>query len=118
MAEQEEYRVVKEPPPPEPSKVAAVLSLLRARVRSIIAFLILVWSGCYLWAVTFTKSAELNSDAKLIVGFVIGTGVGTLINFYFGGSEKKDTPDEPQGPGPFPLPPVPMPDTDIPDYHK
>ena len=90
MSEQEEYKVTRmnDKGECEPSKVNAFINMMRARVRSILAFLILLWSGAFLWKVTFTPGDKLNDDAKLIVGFVIGTMVATLINFYFGASEK------------------------------
>jgi hypothetical protein len=46
-----------------------------------------VWVGMYLWQVTFSPPDKISKFAEFIIGFVLGTLISTLINFYFGGTE-------------------------------
>jgi len=67
--------------------------IMKTRIRSVIAILVIVWAGLYLWKYSFTRIELINSDAKFIAGFVTGTMVATIIGFYFGSSEKKEVED-------------------------
>ena len=60
-----------------------------------IAILILVITFVYLFCVTFLTIPETGRDhAKTITGFLLGTGFGSLINYYWGASKsKKDVKD-------------------------
>lgn len=59
----------------------------RVVFRAVYTLLVSIWTGLYLWKVTFTSSSEVSKLAEFIIGFVLGTLIATLINFYFGGSE-------------------------------
>lgn len=59
----------------------------RALFRALFTILVSLWTGAYLWNVTFSKAEEVSKYAEFIIGFVLGTLIATLINFYFGGSE-------------------------------
>jgi len=63
----------------------------RALFRATFALLVSLWTGAYLWCVTFSKEGEVSKYAEFIIGFVLGTLIATLINFYFGGSENETT---------------------------
>lgn len=57
-----------------------------------VAVLIMLLSFLYLFAVTFlplTASGEEHS--KTIVGFLLGTGFGTLLNYYWGNSSSRNS---------------------------
>ncbi len=54
-----------------------------------IAVLVLVISAIYIFCVTFIDMGETGKEfAKTITGFILGTGFSTLINYYWGGSDK------------------------------
>jgi hypothetical protein len=65
-------------------------ALMRTRIRSLLAIVVTMWAGAYLWQYTFTIADKMNTDAKFIAGFVTGSVVATIINFYFGSSEKQN----------------------------
>ena len=45
----------------------------------------------YLFGVTFIDLPDTGIDnAKTIVPFLLGTGLGTIIGFYFGASKEKE----------------------------
>lgn len=63
--------------------------------KRFVYFMAAFWSligAVYLFMVTFTKVAH-NEHANTIIGFLLGTIVATIINFFFGSSEgsKKKT---------------------------
>lgn len=62
----------------------------RVMFRGVFALLVSVWTGAYLWNVTFSGEGEVSKYAEFIIGFVLGTLIATLINFYFGGSENAE----------------------------
>lgn len=52
---------------------------------------IVVMTFGYLFAVTFLPiSATGNEHAKTIVGFLLATGLATLINYFWGNSKKQE----------------------------
>lgn len=58
-----------------------------------LAVMVVLVSFVYFFAVTFVPIPETGEDnAKYIVGFLVGTGVGSIITFYF----RKSSPDTPQ----------------------
>lgn len=62
----------------------------RALFRAVYCYSVSVWVGAYLWNVTFAEPGEVSKYAEFIIGFVLGTLIATLINFYFGGSENAE----------------------------
>ena len=69
-----------------------------------IAILIILISFFYFFCVTFIPMTPDGTDqSKTIVGFLLGSGLGVLINYYWGNSSKKtqgdkeDNPDKPKG---------------------
>lgn len=73
----------------------------RMLVRAGLAIVALVYSGMYAWRITFATPETVNDDyAKLILGFLLGTLVSQIINFYLGGNDNA----EPQNPGSIPEP--------------
>jgi len=62
------------------------------------AYLVVLFSMAYFFCVTFIPIPETGEDnAKYIVGFLVGTGVGSVITFYF--RKGTTTPDEEVKPG-------------------
>ena len=63
-----------------------------------VAVFIIAVTFLYLFAVTFVKMTPEGAElAKMIAGFLLGTGLGTLLGFYWGGTPKKETqPEEPK----------------------
>lgn len=54
----------------------------------VMQILILAAAFGYLWAVTFIQMPESGTDhSKTIVGFLLGTVVGTIITFNWGSSK-------------------------------
>ena len=59
----------------------------REKMTLIMAACIIGVSFAYLFMVTFlTVSATGTDHAKTIVGFILGVGVSTLLNYYWGSS--------------------------------
>lgn len=59
----------------------------RTVFRALYCLIVSMWVGAYIWNVTFSKSSDMSKYAEFILGFVLGTLMATLINFYFGGSD-------------------------------
>jgi len=58
-----------------------------------VAVLIIMMSFLYLFAVTFFEVSSAGVEhSKTIVGFLLGMGLGTLLNFYWGGAHKEGSP--------------------------
>lgn len=64
----------------------------RVVFRASYTLLVSIWVGIYLWNVTFAEEGAVSEFAEFIVGFVLGTLIATLINFYFGGNEDEESP--------------------------
>jgi hypothetical protein len=63
----------------------------KADFRKILAGFFSVIGCAYLGAITFWTVPQENMDnAKVIMGFLLGTAISTIIGFYFGDSEKKE----------------------------
>lgn len=70
----------------------------------------------YLFLVTFYPIPTTGTDhAKTVVGFILGVGISTLLNFYWGSSKgsqaKSDTIDRAMNNNPIatmPIPPIPI----------
>lgn len=70
--------------------------------RAVYTILVSVWTGAYLWHVTFSKPNEVAKYAEFIIGFILGTLIATLINFYYGGNEDATkNPESDDGPFDF-----------------
>lgn len=55
-----------------------------------IAMVIMAITFLYLFAVTFLPiTATGNEHAKTIIGFLLGTALSTLINYYWGNSKEE-----------------------------
>jgi Na+/H+-translocating membrane pyrophosphatase len=59
----------------------------RVVFRAVYTLMVSVWVGLYLWHVTFSPAEKVSKFTEFIIGFVLGTLISTLINFYFGGTE-------------------------------
>lgn len=59
--------------------------------RKLLATFFSCASLIYLTAITFCSVPVENVDnAKVIMGFLLGTAIATILGFYFGDSETKD----------------------------
>ena len=57
-----------------------------------VALLIMMTSFLYMFAVTFFPlTAAGEEHSKTIVGFLLGTGFGTLLNYYWGNSSSRNS---------------------------
>jgi len=57
--------------------------------RKLLAMVLVIVSSLYLAAITFFNIPVDNMDnAKVIMGFALGTAISTIIGFYFGDSEE------------------------------
>ena len=65
----------------------------RVIFRALYAAAASIWAGFYMWNITFVPDGvEVSSRyGELILGFVLGTLVASLLNFYFGGSDNGET---------------------------
>ena len=64
----------------------------KADFRKILASFFSVVAMGYLAAITFLTIPKENMDnAKVIMGFLLGTAIATLLNFYFGDNEGNTT---------------------------
>jgi uncharacterized PurR-regulated membrane protein YhhQ (DUF165 family) len=64
----------------------------KADFRKVLASFFSVVAMGYLAAITFLAIPKENMDnAKVIMGFLLGTAIATLLNFYFGDSEGNTT---------------------------
>jgi hypothetical protein len=78
-------REVKEPDKQDSCRPEALLQL---------AWGVFLFSMVYFFCVTFIPIPETGEDnAKYIVGFLVGTGVGSVISYYF--RRNTDTPVRP-----------------------
>ena len=56
-----------------------------------VAVLIMMISFGYLFAVTFLPLGDAGTEhSKTIVGFLLGTGFSTLLNYYWGSAHSED----------------------------
>lgn len=63
--------------------------MTKSNFRKILAVLYTICSIGYLTAITFLPVPTGNYDnSKIILGFILGTVVSTIINFYFGDSDQ------------------------------
>lgn len=61
----------------------------KADFRKILAGFFSVVSFAYIGAITFFEVPVKNADnAKIILGFLLGTCIATILGYYFGDSEK------------------------------
>lgn len=68
-------------------KMTLIKEKWREKMTLIMAACIIGVSFAYLFMVTFlTVSATGTDHAKTIVGFILGVGVSTLLNYYWGSS--------------------------------
>jgi len=73
----------------------AIRDAFRMLVRACIAIVAIVYSGLYTWRITFVPNETVNDEyAKIILGFLLGTLVTTIINFYLGGSDNAIQPNK------------------------
>ena len=57
--------------------------------RKILAAFFSVASFSYLVAITFVAVPKDNADnTKIILGFLLGTAIATILGYYFGDSDK------------------------------
>ena len=57
------------------------------------ATLIMLVTFLYLFSVTFFEIPQSGIEhSKTITGFLLGTGFGTLLNYYWGASRKNEQP--------------------------
>lgn len=55
------------------------------------ATLIILLTFLYIFAATFLEMTKAGVElAKIVVPFLLGTGVGTIISFYFGKKREKE----------------------------
>lgn len=67
------------------------MNISKADFRKLLAIFFSVASFLYMTAVTFLTIPEKNiNNSNIILGFLIGTALSTLIGFYFGSSESSD----------------------------
>ena len=60
--------------------------------RKMLAAFFSVVSFGYITAITFIAIPTENADnAKIILGFLLGTAIATILGYYFGDSEKGNT---------------------------
>jgi ABC-type nitrate/sulfonate/bicarbonate transport system permease component len=61
-------------------------------------FLSCWWSAFAMWAIWYLLTHELSGSMKefgnTILGFLMGTVVGTVVNFYFGSSQSSSDKDD------------------------
>jgi len=63
----------------------------KADFRKILAGFFSVAAFLYLAAITFISIPKANVDnSKVIMGFLLGTAIATILGFYFGDSESKE----------------------------
>ena len=57
-----------------------------------VALLIMMTSFLYMFAVTFFEMSPSGTEhSKTIVGFLLGTGFSTLLNYYWGNSSSRNS---------------------------
>jgi hypothetical protein len=60
----------------------------RVIFRAILAAISILYVGAYAWNITFLDPEQkVGEQSEFILGFLLGTLIATLINYYFGGSE-------------------------------
>lgn len=63
----------------------------RVAFRAFIATISLVFAGAYTWNVTFLEEGEtVSKHGEFILGFLLGTLVATLYNYYYGGNDNAE----------------------------
>jgi len=64
--------------------------------RAFLASVLILGGGFFLWTAAFMSKHQLNEHTGIIVGAVIGTFLGSIVGFYFGGQDrtKKTEPEE------------------------
>lgn len=72
--------------------------LFRMKFRAVLAVLLMGGAGWFLYKACFTAKESLNENTGLVVGFVTGTVVASIVAFYFGTSESQQNKQPQNGP--------------------
>lgn len=74
------------------------MKISKADFRKYLAAFFSLASFIYMALITFCEVPEANiNSANIILGFLIGTALSTIIGFYFGASESGENDKEIQG---------------------
>ena len=68
----------------------------RILFRAFLASMLIFGGGWFLWTAAFTSKHQLNEHTGIIVGAVIGTFLGSIVGFYFGGQDRNRKTEEEQ----------------------
>jgi hypothetical protein len=60
----------------------------RILFRAFLASMLILGGGWFLWKAAFMSKHQLNEHTGIIVGAVIGTFLGSIVGFYFGGQDR------------------------------
>jgi hypothetical protein len=84
--------------PVEALSVEDRIQMFRMKFRAVLAVLLMGGAGWFLYKACFTAKESLNENTGLVVGFVTGTVVASIVAFYFGTSESQQNKQPPNGP--------------------
>lgn len=65
-------------------KIKAIKELTDGLYRKILGMVVIVGGGFFLWEAAFGAGAD---QKKEVIGFIMGVGITTVFNFFFGTSQ-------------------------------
>lgn len=84
MANGEELPAVEEDAKTTAEVVKAFKELTDGLYRKILGMIVIIGGGFFLWQAAFGEGAD---QKKEVIGFIMGVGITTIFNFYFGTSQ-------------------------------
>ena len=64
--------------------------MIKGKYRAWLSFYIITLSFGFLYMITWFPEAQSAKSNDIILGFLLGTGLASIIAFYFGSTEGKD----------------------------
>jgi len=64
--------------------IKTVKELTDGFYRKILGLIVIIGGGAFLWKAAFSPGA---TEQKAVIGFIMGVGITTVFNFFFGTSQ-------------------------------
>lgn len=68
-------------------------NMFRVFFRSMLATILVIGGGSFLWKAAFVAKESLNEHTGVIVGFITASVIGVAVGFYFGGQDRSKEPE-------------------------
>ena len=65
-------------------EISQIKELTDGLYRKILGLIVIIGGGAFLWKAAFDAGA---TEQKAVIGFIMGVGITTVFNFFFGTSQ-------------------------------